>query len=266
MEIKKLKIIYKDSLLTLEYFFRKGNENIIVFLHGGACSKNDFIQTAQLEELKTYTLMSFDYPGCGNSLYPDHIKLNIDDLIEIAHIVISKLNLKNITLIGHSTGGLISLLYILKYGNIHSFINVEGNLHPDNCNFSRKVISQDFTTFINTGRHTLLESLKQSKNYGFIQWAKTIEQFSSLCAFYNICPSLVQYSDNPNTLERYNKLKIPKLYIYGSENKTDLSFLKDLESEIAEISKSNHFPFYDNPKEYYKVVSDFILKNTVPRY
>ena len=68
--------------------------------------------------------MSFDYPGCGDSRYPDQVHFGIDDLVEILKQVIDSLNLKSIVLIGHSTGGMVALRYIIKYPiNIIAFLS-----------------------------------------------------------------------------------------------------------------------------------------------
>ncbi len=205
------------------------------------------------------------YPGCGNSPYPDTTNFGIDDLVEITHLFISKLDLKNIYLIGHSTGGLVALKYILKYGqNVKAFISVEGNVHSDNCKFSRKVAQQTLEEFMTSGVNELLAKLKSSGNKGFQIWANHIESAPSLKAFYDMCPSLVKYCDDKNLINEYCKLQIPKLYIYGSQNRDTFSFLEYFKKneccELVEISESNHFPFYDNPEEYYDVLTSFVNK------
>jgi hypothetical protein len=55
-------------------------------------------------------------------------------------------------------------------------------------------------------------------------------------------------------------LNIPKLFIYGQEN-SSLSYIPELRKNnmnVKEISMSNHFVFYDNPKELYDVIGAFI--------
>ena len=61
-------------------------------------------------------------------------------------------------------------------------------------------------------------------------------------------------------LQSYIELKIPRIFIYGSENRTFhcIKQLKDKGCEVAEIAGSGHFPFYDNPAEYYEVIADFL--------
>ena len=63
-----------------------------------------------------------------------------------------------------------------------------------------------------------------------------------------------------SNLEQYLKLKIPRLFIYGEANST-LSYIPLLLKkgmEIKEIPDSDHFVFYDNPKELYEAIGEFI--------
>lgn len=261
MNSGKYSFNYQGESLEIAYFIRLGSTKTLLYFHCGACSSEDFIKATNREELKKYTIVSFDFPGCVNSYYPKHESLNIDDLVEITKSIIQTLKLHNITLIGHSTGGLVALRYILKYGGIDGFISVEGNVSSENCVFSRKVAAiKNFEEYKNTAWPELHKSLKSSKNKGFQKWAKTLEKASAK-AFYDYCDLLVKYSDDPATLNEYLSLKIPHIYIYGSENKENLTFLKKLEAKgnkIAEIPKSSHFPFYDNPEEFYGVVANFL--------
>ena len=263
MEAKKLKISYKDTELEIEYFIRRGQGKTLLYLHGGACSKDDFLEATSVKELNGYTIFAFDFPGCGNSPYPKDQKLNVDDLAEITKKIIEKLNLKNIVLIGHSMGGLVAMLYLEKYKKALAFISIEGNLAPENCVFSREVAHKaEFEEFKNKNFPKLQESLSKSENIGFQKWVKTLKK-SSPQAFYDYCPSIVQYSDSGEVLKNYINLDIPTLYVYGSENTDNLKFLatmKEHNCEIAEIANSNHFPFYDNPSEFYEVIFNFLKR------
>lgn len=264
MDIRKLTIDYRNQNFEIEYFIRPGKGSTLLYLHGGGCSKNDFLEATKIPELRDYQIMAFDFPGCGNSPYPAH--LDIDDLVEITDRIISILNLTNVILLGHSMGGLIGLLYIQRHNHIKAFINIEGNLASENCVFSRKVVgAEGFEDYLRI-LEQLKESLNHSKNLGFEKWSSTLEHHSSPQAFYDYCPQIVEYSDQGNLVELYSQLKIPTLYIYGSENEHKLHFLKTLKNSgrnIKEISQSNHFPFYDNPHDFFSIISDFL--KSLPR-
>ena len=236
-----------------------------MYLHGLGCSKHDFIEATNRAELNEYTLVAFDFPGCGNSPYPEDVTLGMDDLVEITHLVVSALQIENFVIIGHSMGGLVALLYVEQYSeHVKGFINVEGNLAPEDCFFSREVAQHSFNYFTTTLFKTIKRDLAQSKNKGFRKYAETLETSASEKAFFDSCPSLVEYSDHGNLIQRFSALTTSKLFAYGSENRT-LSYLPALKErgcEMVEIPESNHFPSYDNPLAFYQAIAAFLQKKS----
>jgi pimeloyl-ACP methyl ester carboxylesterase len=161
----------------------------------------------------------------------------MNDLAEITKCFVEALRLNSFILIGHSMGGVVGLLYIQKYSSdIKAFINIEWGLTGADCNFSRSISLLDYTAF--------------EKQYG-----------KNDRGMYDYSHSLVDYSTNWNLLEWYIALKVPTVYIYGSES--TISCIDSLSSSwcnLAKISKSGHHPFMTNPAEFYWVVSTFISK------
>ena len=259
-KFKKLAIVYRERPLQIEYFLRWGQKETVLYLHGLGCSKNDFVEATNIYELEAHTLIGFDFPGCGNSPYPKDMTLRIDDLVEIANIVVSKLNLGDFVAIGHSMGGLVALLYVEKYGeHVKGFINVEGNLAPEDCFFSRQVARYGATGFTKEVLKNFQQELAQSDNKGLQEFAKTLQSASEKACF-DYSSSLVDYSDNANLIQRFTELEIPKLFLYGSEN-SGLSYIPKLKGggcRVVEIPNSGHFPGYGNPQAYYQVISNFI--------
>ena len=266
MEIKKLEITYRGEQLQIAYFIRPGPRETILYLHGLGCSKNDFLGATCTDELQAYTLIALDFPGCGKSPYPENMVLGIDDLVEITNTFVSRLSLANRVVIGHSMGGLVALLSIQRYDDhIRGFINVEGNLASEDCFISREVTQYSLSEFRETGFQNLKHTFSQSENKGFQQYVKTLERYSCPKAIFDYSPSLVNYSDTGNLIQRFTQLRIPKIFIYGSENKP-LSYIPQLKKkgcEVVEIPESNHFPFTDNPRDYYRVISTFLKKGGV---
>lgn len=259
-KFEKLALVYREQPLQIECFLRRGQKEAVLYLHGLGCSKNDFLEATDIYELQPHTLIGFDFPGCGDSPYPKDITFGIDDLVEVTNIVVSKLNLGDFVVVGHSMGGLVALLYAEKYGeHVKGFINVEGNLAPEDCFLSRRVTRYGSNGFTKEVLKNFQQELAQSDNKGFQEFAKTLQSASEK-ALVDYSSSLVDYSDNANLIHRFTELKIPKLFLYGAENR-GLSYiprLKDSECEVVEIPNSGHFPFSDNPQAYYQAISDFL--------
>lgn len=260
MEYESIKLPYKKNDLEIEFFIRERGDKTLVFLHGGGCSKEDFLAATEIEGLNDYTIFSFDFPGCGYSSYPINISYDVDDLCEITKLMIDYLELKKVILVGHSMGGMIGLLYILRYNNVKAFLNVEGNLAEENCLFSSKIVGHSFEEFSNNLFPALKNECRESKNQGLKKWVKSLETCNPK-AFFDLCPSLVKYSTKGDLLKKYMDLDIPTIYLLGSENREKLLFLKKLlenKKKIALIPSSNHFSYYDNSTDFYLAICLFL--------
>ena len=149
----KIEINYKNNKLIINYSIRQGTGDTILYLHGLGCSKEDFDPIVNSNRFKNYNLVSFDFPGCGSTPYPESLDLTIDDLVEITDAFVYNLKLNNFVLIGHSMGGLVGLLYSEKFSSkVKSFINVDKPqlYNIVNGNYGRyelklKITSSEFT-------------------------------------------------------------------------------------------------------------------------
>jgi pimeloyl-ACP methyl ester carboxylesterase len=133
---------------TLRYFDRPRAGPAILYVHGLGCSKADFEEMTSVSELQAFRLVSADNPGCGDSSYDENHPLNIDGVVELIENFVAQLGLNRFLLVGGSMGGLVALLYAERNPNrIAGFANVEGNLAPEDCMFSRNVIPHSYSYF-----------------------------------------------------------------------------------------------------------------------
>ena len=101
------------------------NEQTIVILPGWGDTRKTF--NFLINELKeNYTIYIIDYPGFGNSPFPNH-DLTIYDYTNIIRDFLIEKNINNPTIIAHSFGGRIATLLtgyykekINKY--VHNFL------------------------------------------------------------------------------------------------------------------------------------------------
>jgi pimeloyl-ACP methyl ester carboxylesterase len=253
---------YKGCQLRLSYFIRHRSRKTLLYLHGLGSSKRDFISAIYRKEFQEYTIVAFDFPGCGNTNYPVEASLDVNDLVEITQKFISDLGLDQLIIIGHSMGGLIGLLLSNKYGNtVKGFINIEGNLAPEDCFLTREVVQYDYESFVN---NKFLEKLKwklaRSEYKGVRIYSDNFQKQVMERAFFDYSHSIVNYSDNFKLKSLFSNLQIPLFFIYGSAN-NHLSYLSELIKSnvfVKEIPDSHHWIFYDNPTFSYKVLAEFL--------
>jgi len=261
-QIKTADILYKDRKFNIEFFYRPGDKETIVLLHGLGGAKENYYEACKSDALADHTLIFFDNPGTGNSTYYADLVLNIDDLTAISTLFIEQLNIADFILCGTSMGGLTTLLYLERNPNhrVKGYINIEGNLMPEDCMFSSKVVSYDFDRFAAEVFPGTIADMKANGNTGYHVIANNLELNTDVRAYYHYSFQTVEYSATGNLLKQFIAMRIPKIFIYGQEN-SSLSYIPELIKNGANaraISQSNHFIFYDNPKELYEVMGDFI--------
>jgi pimeloyl-ACP methyl ester carboxylesterase len=236
----------------LSYLDRPSSGPAILYAHGVGCSKADFMEMASLPELQTFRLVSADNPGCGDSPYDDNHPLNIDGVVELMESFVAHLGLNRFLLVGGSMGGLVALLYAERNPNkIAGFVNVEGNLAPEACMFSRSVILHSYAHFEKVIFPQIKQTLSAKAGRGFAQHLRVLEKANPR-AYCDYSFQPVEYSDHGTLLDRSLSLPAPKCFLDGAQNR-HLSYLQRLrESEciVVELPNANHFLFYDQPNHY----------------
>ena len=243
----------------LRYFDRPSPGPTILYIHGLGCSKDDFLEMAAAPELQSFRLISADHPGCGDSPYDDDHPLNIDGIVNLIENFVDKLELGPFLLIGGSLGGLVGLLYAEKNLNrVAGFVNVEGNLAPEDCMFSRNVIPHPYQHFVKVIFPQIKKAISARRGRGFAQHLNVLAKASPR-AYYDFAFQTVEYSDNGNLLQRFLGLPRPKCFLYGSENRhlSYLSRIRDSDCTVIEIPHANHFLFYDAPERYAGALASF---------
>lgn len=251
---QKLDLVYKGVSQNLSYFFRPGELGTVLWLHAYCCGKEDFKPAFFNKLLDDYALAAFDFPGSSSSPYPAEKSYDFDDLVEIAKEVIEHLKLKNVVVIGHSTGSLVASLLAERYPNlVKAVVSVEGNMDLGDCWLTKKIAGNSYEKFIQEILPQYLKGLEGSRIEVYGAHLKRANPKSC----YDYADSALKYSEKG--LENFLDLKLPKLYIYCSEN-SSLPYLPILKkaTRVVEIPNSNHWPIYDNPEAFFKALSEFL--------
>jgi len=230
-------------------------------VHGLGGAKENYWCSMQSPSLRDYTLISFDNPGTGNSTYYHGQVLSVDDLAEITARFIRKLKLKDFILTGTSMGGLTTLLYLKTQGvnDVIGYINIEGNLMPEDCMFSGKVVVHSFEQFAENVFPQTIRAMKAYANPGYHIIANNLQLNTDVRSYYEYSFQTVKYSSTGELLQQYIDLKIPRIFIYGERN-SHLSYipiLRERGMDLKMIPESDHFVFYDNPAKLYEAMAEF---------
>ncbi|KAL4893236.1 alpha/beta-hydrolase [Aspergillus ambiguus] len=248
--------------LRLSTLFRPGSEPAIFFLHGFGSCKEDLHDITLLPQFKNHTFLAYDAPGCGQSESTNPSKTTITFLVSTAKAVLDHYGISKFHLIGHSMGGLTALMFASSHrDHVLSFINIKGNLAPEDCFLSRQIFSHPGTTqeeFFDD----FIKRTRESPSFSNALYAAGLKYKVHVDAVEPIFKSMVQLSDFEDLLGRFLSLGCPLMFMYGEQNR-NLSYLTRLADsgvELAEIPLSGHFPMYANPAEMYRRITTFLKK------
>ncbi|MFN8016158.1 MAG: alpha/beta hydrolase [Acidimicrobiia bacterium] len=267
----------KDKAELVAY--RDGPRNselpTIIFLHGYAlCSPIWAHQYDLLRE--NYDLVAFDLRGHGaSSLGEQEISLDrfADDLYE----VINQLDIDNFILVGHSTGGVVSMAFLDKYNDIaqakvQGLCLVSTLAHPPYHHLEN--ISEALTKFSLTGK--AFHALSEIPLFGYpmARFAlgkkapHSVTEFVRRCIIStdrDVCVKVLQVLADFNYLNVLENFIAPASVIVGTSD--PVTPLKDAEkvakalcvSEII-INDVGHCPMLEDPQEFNIALTEFLDK------
>jgi pimeloyl-ACP methyl ester carboxylesterase len=146
-----------------------------------------------------------------------------------------------------------------------SFIDIEGNIAPEDCFLSRQVITHsanDFERFFDD----FIERARRSPSFSAALYAASLRHKVRPGAVRGIFESMVQFSDHGDLMTKFLALPCPRMFMYGERNSA-LSYLSTLAAngiDLAEISDSSHWPMYSNPVAMWEHIAEFLTRHELP--
>ncbi|WP_233859825.1 alpha/beta fold hydrolase [Paraburkholderia sp. HD33-4] len=247
------------TALDVSAIHREGDKAPILFLHGFGSTKEDYADIVRFREFAGHPFVAYDAPGCGETHCADLSRISIAFLMETALAVLDRVGFDRFHLVGHSMGGLTALMLAHRYPErVISFVDIEGNIAPEDCFLSRQIVEhprdggqQFFRDFIERAR---LAPAYASALYSASLWHKVRAE-----AVGGIFRSMVDLSDNGDLMTKFLGLPFPRMFMYGDQNATlsYLSHIREQGVELAEIPDCGHFPMYSNPPLMWRTIAGF---------
>lgn len=237
--------------------YGKGKNNIII-LPGWGNNRETFNYMINFFK-KDFTIYILDYPGFGNSTFPNR-DLTLDDYTNlIIHFIKSK-NIFNPIIIAHSFGGRIAInMEYKKEININKIILIDSaGIKP------RKTLKQ----IIKQNTYKLLKKLKYilPKKYKEKYINKLIKIFGSN-DFKNLNPNIRKTFINivNNDLKnKLNKINCATLLIWGEKDidtpLTDAYIMNNRikDSGLVILKYASHFSYLEFPNYTNNIIYEFI--------
>ncbi|MGY2372896.1 alpha/beta fold hydrolase [Pseudomonas sp. SDO524_S393] len=246
--------------LNIAALHRPGERAPIVFLHGFGSTKEDYADIVLHRAFDGHPFVAYDAPGCGESQCADLSKINIAFLLDTALQVLAHFEIERFHLVGHSMGGLTALMLADRFpGRVLSFVDIEGNIAPEDCFLSRQIVdypAQDPEAFFSA----FIERTRQAPAYASALYSASLRHKVRAGAVRGIFQSMVHLSDHADLMGKFLGLPCPRLFMYGEQNAT-LSYLPHIQARgvrLAPIADCGHFPMYSNPVAMWRQIGDFI--------
>ena len=160
-------------------------------------------------------------------------------------------------------GGLTALMLAHEQpSRVLSFMNIEGNIAPEDCFLSRQIIEHAADTPAGFAKG-FIDRVRHRAEYGSGLYAAALPVKVRDTSFEPIFTSMVDLSDDAPLMGMFAGLPFPRAFIYGEQN-CHLSYLGDLPAtgvEVIEIPHSGHFPMYSNPPALWAAMADFLERH-----
>ena len=249
-------------------FVRKLNTNAqrgtLLYIHGLGESRLCFEHLPKTPELSGYSHLLVDLPGYGRSPWQNQ-PLSLQEQSDHLATWLKENNEKDITLIGHSMGGVIGLLFAEKYPELlRAFINVDGNLSLEDCTYSKQAIEMGFEKFISGGFDEMRNGFfKQGLQDRALRGYYTSTKLCDPRSYFKNSEELVEISKTEQIAVRMSKLDIPVHFIAGVPggiSKISHELLQRAKIQTTNIEPSGHWPFIDRPQDFVAALSGILNK------
>jgi pimeloyl-ACP methyl ester carboxylesterase len=233
----------------------------LVFIHGYGSAKEHFRHAFDVSSLERFTIVAIDLVGFGKSRGPESFEYAMEDQACVMLKVLDKMKTESFHLCAHSMGGLVAMkMAELEPERILSLINMEGNLTPEDCFFSGKIVDLTSEEFEKRGRRKFEEDIREAglKDPAMSEYLET----------FRMALTIALYKSAGHTVADSSTLLVDRLfrvknacYIYGEKNRgvyPGEKLLREKGVPLFYIEGAGHSMATDNPEELYRVISSFI--------
>ena len=239
---------------------RDGDGIPIVFLHGFGSTKEDYADIALHSGFDGHPVLAYDAPGCGDTELQALDRLSIPFLVDTALAMVDAAGFDRFHLVGHSMGGLTALMLADAHPQrVLSFVNIEGNIAPEDCFLSRQVEqypAENDAAFFDD----FIERTRLAPAYASALYAASLRHKVRAGAVRGIFRSMVALSDRGRLMERFLGLPCPRMFMHGEQN-SHLSYLAHIAARgvhVVDIENCGHFPMYSDPTAMWRSILNFL--------
>lgn len=266
-----------------------GSGEPVVILHGGPGLSHDYFLPHFEPLADNMKLVFFDQRGMGRSTTDlDSTTFSLDLLVEDIEVLRRELKLGNIHLMGHSWGGALAMRYAINYPDRLKTL-ILSNSVPASSEFTQAVYEN--LEKLNNERQNMadIQPLMDRVNGGsrdvqvydrfmqlnfrpsFYDTSNVNELRLNLSEQYLKTQELLQYlppvTEPVNLFPELEQVTVSSLIIRSELDAMPVEADQKLEqtlpdARLVNIEKAGHFPFIEQPEEFFAIVSEFIREHS----
>ena len=260
--MKKLSQIVRSEAFCRFGMGGEGKAGEVLFIHGLGESSLCFQSVLSSQLLANWTILAPDLSGYGRSPAEEQAR-NLLQYSELLAEWIGASRTSQLVVLGHSMGGVIGqYLCRLVPDRIAAFINVEGNLSPEDCTYSSVAAVLSEAVFVESGFARLIAKVTQAgesdpASSGYAVSMKLCDPIQ----FYRNSRELVEVSATEALAAEMERSTVPTLYIAGLRSRTQsrtLQLLNQHQISWLGFEQSGHWPFIDESARFNVLLLDLL--------
>ena len=260
-----LKLHYQD--------FGTAGKTVMLCMHGGAANGHwfDFVAAAFTPD---YHVLALDQRGHGDSAWVDPPAYSYHDYAADIDKVAAKLDLRDFVLVGHSMGGMVSIVYAATYpGRLKKLVIIDTSvrLAEERLTAMRDVgnrIGSNYATREElVARYRLrpagtLASPEVVRHVG----GHSARQFPDGSWRFKFDRAVYATRESLDGMPFWDRIKVPALLVKGGRSpRISPEIYAKVKSrapqvELAEVTDSDHHVSLDNPAGFVAAVKPFLAK------
>ncbi|MFE5322105.1 alpha/beta fold hydrolase [Paenibacillus sp. NPDC056579] len=247
--------------LYVEDINPKGSKTI-VFLHGWPLSSKQFEYQFNVLPAMGYRVIGIDWRGFGKSDKPFH-GYNFDRLADDIRAVIGALQLDNVTLAGHSTGGAIAIRYMTRHNGygVSKLVLIDAAAPTG---FTKET-AEHFLTVAQNDRPKMMREVMDTFFFQYISgpFADWFMQTGLEAAGWSTSAIIVTLRDERLDAD-LPKIGVPTLIVHGIHDKV-IPFAQAQEmnrqirnSQLVPFHYSGHGSYWEERDKFNHLLTQFI--------
>mgnify|MGYP001306331519 FL=1 len=269
------------------FISKMGSGEPLLVIHGGPGLFHNYLVPHFKSLAENYQIIFYDQRGCGKTDFPaDTSSVNIDTYVEDLEGIRNHLKIEKLDLIGHSWGSLLAINYSKKYknkikrlilispapGNSDYFDETFRNMQKKRSEENTKELVQTMmsSAFEKRDEETFKKAILLGDKVNLADQEKVSELYEPMVFDKTRANNLMLVNSllektyfNLDITEGLNLITAPTLIIIGGLDNvpfasTQLIHENLKNSKLEVIKKSCHYPFFETPKQFNKIVKNFL--------